>query len=148
MATEPHEVDFGTIALCTIDDYVPLAELYRTAYPEERWGVLSYETDQWMVYRDGDGQVRVAMMGCREGSVLALARPGDDSPETKRAFVLLAKQMRRYLAPYGVTSLAIMNSPAVERLCSGLEREGFLGKGIVLVRAMRFTEAGELQRVE
>ena len=72
-----------------------------------------------------------------------VARPDDcESLEVKRVFLWLACEVRQALASVGITELLVSDALNLRRLGEILEQEGLL-----VVRTMHFTKAGDAQRI-
>ena len=147
------EVSRGTVCVCTAEDRPALTELYRAAHPgstdlglaaDLRDAVIS----SWAAFKNGEGDIRVAMFVWPDGVILVIAKPEDaDDDAVKRGFLWLAREVRRELASNGVTELTVFHAKALHRFGELLEREGFLSKELLVVRTMHFTESGEVQRM-
>jgi hypothetical protein len=151
--TPSSEFPRGTVGPCTPDDRAALTDLYRAVYPDATAydlanDIKDSESAAWGAYRDSQGEIRVAMFIWTTGVVWILANPEEcGSPEVRKGFLMLAKDVRRVLAQSGVTEFAVVHAACLNEFGALLEREGFFSKPISLVRNMHFDDSGEAQRV-
>jgi hypothetical protein len=147
------EVSRGTVCVCTAEDRPALTELHRAAHPESTNSDLAADLrdahiSSWAAFKDGEGDIRVAMFVWPDGVIWVLAKPEDaDSDAVKRGFLWLAREVQRELASSGVTKLTVFHAKALHRFGEILEQEGFLSKEVMVVRTMHFSESGEVQRM-
>ena len=142
----------GAIVACTVEDRPALFDLYRASCPEVPVAAIASDVNEqsirfWYACKSESGEIRVAMFVWASGVVFVLVRPEDvESEEVAAAFLNLAREIRRRLAPSGVTELSILHSTRIQRFGELLERAGFLSKELVVARTMHFSAAGEVER--
>jgi hypothetical protein len=143
----------GTVCICTAEDRPALTELYRAAHPRSTNFDLAADLrdadiSSWAAFKNGEGEIRVAMFVWPNGVIWVLAKPEDaESDAVKLGFLWLAREVWRVLASSGVTELTVFHAKALHRFGELLEREGFLSKEVMVARTMHFSESGEVQRM-
>lgn len=144
-ASNQVELPRGTVAACVPADRADLTELYRAAYPHSTLADLTEDLrdeslEKWVVYRDEQDRVRVAVYICANGMLCVLARPEEcTSDEIMHGFLMLAQKAQEAFAPRG---LWILHSATLQPLAKRLELGGFLSKEFSMIRSLHFDNSG------
>jgi len=139
----------GTVCVCAKEDHAALTELYLATFPnadaQDLVASFSSEVWSWFALKNNGGDISVALLVGNQGGVLLIAEPSQsESREIRDGFVELAEEAFRALHPSGVRSLTVMLPVSLRKLGGILERSGLLGKEMLSVREMQFTDSAEV----
>ena len=142
----------GTVRVCTPNDRAELVDLYRAVCPQADLEEIAAwtkpeQSSAWASYRNEAGEIKVAMFLWEDGCVRVFAKPTEcGSREVLDGFLMLAQEVRAFLATRGVRDLSIMHDGSLQPLGDALEKSGFLSREIHVLRHMHFGESGQVLR--